>query len=78
MKSSEVMIQIRHVPESVHRMLKTRAAAAGTTLSDYLLGLVKREIERPTREELIKRILSRPPVKSKLNAADIIRKARGR
>lgn len=30
------MIQIRNVPEAVHRKLKARAACAGMSLSDYL------------------------------------------
>ncbi len=36
------MIQIRHVPDRLHRRLKARAAAAGMALSDYL----RRELER--------------------------------
>jgi plasmid stability protein len=36
------MIQIRHVPDRLHRRLKARAAAAGLPLSDYL----RRELER--------------------------------
>jgi len=31
------MIQIRHVPEDVHRRLKERAKREGMSLSDYLL-----------------------------------------
>jgi antitoxin FitA len=46
------MIQVRNVPDGVHRTLKARAAAAGMTLSDY----VKRDLElaasRPSLEEL--------------------------
>lgn len=53
------MIQVRNVPDDVHRLLKTRAAAAGMTLSDY----VKRDLEaaasQPTIEEIDERVTSR-------------------
>jgi plasmid stability protein len=44
------MVQIRHVPDDVHRRLKARAAVAGMSLSDYLLAEVRRALERPTLE----------------------------
>jgi antitoxin FitA len=50
------MIQIRHVPEEVHRALKVRAAAAGMTLSDYLLRELRELVRKPTLEELFDRI----------------------
>lgn len=49
-------IQVRNVPEEVSRSLKSRAAAEGRSLSDYLLGELERIAERPTREELWARI----------------------
>jgi antitoxin FitA len=54
------MIQIRNVPEDVHRQIKARAALAGTSLSEYLLREIERSIERPTREELLARLRSVP------------------
>jgi antitoxin FitA len=56
------MIQIRNVPESVHRQLKARAALAGTSLSDYLLAELRRSLERPTRTEIVERLAHRAPV----------------
>ena len=56
------MIQIRHVPEELHRTLKARAAMAGMSLSDYLLAELRRVAERPTRSELRARLASREPV----------------
>jgi plasmid stability protein len=53
------LIQIRNVPEDVHRMLKARAALAGTSLSDYLLREITRVAEAPTPEELDARIRAR-------------------
>lgn len=54
------MIQIRNVPEDVHRQVKARAALAGISLSDYLLREIERWVERPTREELLERLRSLP------------------
>jgi plasmid stability protein len=55
------MIQVRNVPDGVHRTLKARAAAAGMSLSDY----VKRDLElaasRPSLEELDGRVAERGP-----------------
>jgi antitoxin FitA len=53
------LIQIRDVPDDVHRTLKARAAAQGTSLSDYLLTEVTRVARTPTPEELDERIRSR-------------------
>ena len=56
-----VMIQVRNVPERVHRTLKVRAAQAGTSLSEYLLAELSQIAERPTLEELLQRIETRKP-----------------
>jgi plasmid stability protein len=55
------LIQIRNVPESIHRTLKARAAARGTSLSDYVLEEVTRLAQTPTPEELDERIRTRGP-----------------
>lgn len=52
-------IQIRHVPEDVHRVLRARAAVAGVSLSDYALGELARVAERPTVGEVLQRARSR-------------------
>jgi antitoxin FitA len=57
-----VMVQIRNVPEELHRQLKARSALAGMSLSDYLLRELERSLERPTREDLLARLRSRRPV----------------
>jgi plasmid stability protein len=64
------LIQIRNVPDEVHRTLKMRAAAAGTSLSEYVLREVTRVAESPTPEELDERIRARGP--SKVTTADIL------
>ena len=57
-----VMVQIRNVPDKLHRKLKARAALAGMSISEYLLREMERSLERPTREELLKRLRSRQRV----------------
>jgi plasmid stability protein len=57
-----VLIQIRDVPEDVHRKLKSRAAASGMTLSEYLRRMLERSAARPTPEELFERIRRDGPV----------------
>ncbi len=73
----EKHIQIRNVPEELHRTLKARAALAGMSLSDYLLQEVRKIAERPTMEELRQRLHQRRPVQGAIDAAAIIREGRG-
>ncbi|MBI5535965.1 MAG: hypothetical protein HY898_24810 [Deltaproteobacteria bacterium] len=70
------MIQIRHVPEQLHRKLKARAEVAGMSLSDYLLAELRRYAERPTREEILERIAARSRVVLRESAADAVRAER--
>jgi plasmid stability protein len=72
------MIQIRNVPDALHRKLKARAATAGMSLSDYLLGQIREIAERPTREEIRARIASRSPVTLSFSPAEVIREERDR
>jgi antitoxin FitA len=70
------MIQLRHVPDELHRKLKARAALAGLSLSDYLLQEVRRIAERPTTAELMDRLAHRTPVNPSISPAKVIRAAR--
>ncbi len=67
------MIQIRNVPESLHRTLKARAAMSGMSLSDYLLSEFREIAERPTLKELQQRLENRHPVKLREPASVAIR-----
>lgn len=67
------MIQIRNVPDDVHRKLKVRAAASGLTLSDFLLRELGPLADRPTMEELRARIASRTPIHLEGGSAPWIR-----
>jgi plasmid stability protein len=70
------MVQIRNVPDAIHRELKARAALAGLSLSNYLLREMKRSLERPTREELLKRLALRAPIRIRPTAAELVRQER--
>jgi plasmid stability protein len=52
-------IQIRNVPDDLHRALRTQAAAAGKSLSDYLLEHVEEVAARPTNAEILRRAAER-------------------
>ena len=73
-----VMIQIRNVPDDLHRRLKSRAAIAGMSLSDYLLAEIRRVAERPTLADLRARLASRSVVTLDLSLADAVRAERDR
>jgi plasmid stability protein len=70
------MIQIRNVPETLHRKLKSRAALEGMSLSDYLLGEIRRAAERPSIDELRRRLAQREPVHTRVTAAQALREER--
>ena len=70
------MIQIRHVPDGVHRKIKARAAQAGMTLSDFLLAEIERIAALPTRDEMLARLHARRRVTLRTPAAAIIRTER--
>jgi plasmid stability protein len=70
------MIQIRNVPDTLHRRLKSRAALAGMSLSDYLLQQIREMAEQPTVEELRARLARRPPVALSIDTADAVRAER--
>jgi len=70
------MVQIRHVPDDIHRRLKARAALAGMSLSDYLLAEVRRSLERPTRAEILERLARRTPVDPRPRPVDAVRAER--
>lgn len=72
------MIQIRNVPDELHRRVKARAALAGLSMSDYILGELEAMMARPTRQELLARLASLPPIELHPPAAEVIRAERDR
>lgn len=73
-----MLIQIRHVPETLHRTLKARAALAGLSLSDYVLGELQHSAERPSAAELRAKLASRAPVYPDVPPARAVREERDR
>ena len=72
------MIQIRNVPEDLHRRLKARAAQEGLSLSDLLLAEARRAADRPTAGELRARLARRPAAHLRVPPADAVRAERDR
>ncbi|MCZ6796088.1 MAG: hypothetical protein O7J95_20965 [Planctomycetota bacterium] len=70
------MIQLRNVPDQLHRKLKARAALAGMSLSDYLVAEIRRIAERVTPEELLERLERRKAIRPRVSPAAAVRKAR--
>jgi len=72
------MIQIRNVPDEVHRRLRVRAAREGITLSEMLGREARRLAEQPSPEELRERLLGRHPARPSVPSARLIREERNR
>jgi antitoxin FitA len=70
------MIQLRNVPDALHRKLKARAAMEGMSLSDYLIAQIRRSAERPTLNELRDRLAARKSVSLRPTPADAVRDER--
>ncbi len=70
------MIQVRDVPERLHRELVKRAKSAGQTLTDYIQAILEREVSRPEASVVFERISKRPRVELGLPAAELLRQER--
>lgn len=70
------MIQIRNVPDDVHRRLKARAAMAGVSLSELALSELRRSLDKPTRHELLERLATRDPVLGGPTSDELVERVR--
>jgi len=70
------MIQIRNVPDEIHRAAKARAALEGLSLSEFALAALRDAVSRPTLAELSARIRLLEPVEGAPAAADLVRAER--
>jgi antitoxin FitA len=70
------MIQLRNVPDALHRQLKARAALAGLWLSDYLIREARKLAQYPTPDEMKERLKSRERYRGKTAPADVVRAER--
>ncbi|HEX4276262.1 MAG TPA: hypothetical protein VHZ74_12955 [Bryobacteraceae bacterium] len=71
-----VMIQLRNVPDALHRKLKARAAAAGMSLSAYILKDAERLANEPTWEEFRQKLAGLKPIRTGESAAEAVRAIR--
>lgn len=72
------MIQVRNVPDNLHREVKARAARAGMSLSDYLLREIERAIEAPPVEDLLRRLETRHRPELEETPAEALRAERSK
>jgi plasmid stability protein len=70
------MIQVRNVPDDLHRRLKARAAMAGMSLSEYLLREMKRSAAQPTAEEMRDRLEGRARFEPRVPVVEAVRAER--
>lgn len=70
------MLQVRNVPDPLHRELVRRARSRGQTLTDYVRGILEREVTRPPAEEVFERVAGRSAVDLGVPAAELIRRER--
>lgn len=70
------MIQVRNVPERLHRELARRARARGKTLSGYIQDILEREVDRPPAAEVFERVAARTGVRLGRPAAELIAQER--
>jgi antitoxin FitA len=75
-KDMPVMIQLRHVPDDLHRKLKSRAAMEGLSLSDYVIREIRQVEEKPTMKEMLERLARLKPVHLKTSPVEILRASR--
>jgi antitoxin FitA len=75
-ESMSKMIQVRDVSEDLHKILKSRAASEGMSLSDFIKRELVRIAERPTMKEWLERTSQAKPISSRKSSAQIIRELR--
>lgn len=71
------MIQIRNVPEALHRRLKARAALEGVSMSLFVMREIEKALARPSRDELLQSIRQQPALALDRHPADVLRDERG-
>lgn len=70
------MIQLRHVPDPLHRQLKARAAMEGLSLSDFLIREAKKLVDKPSVAEIRERLSRRSTVNTRMSPAEALRRER--
>ncbi|MCU0247712.1 MAG: hypothetical protein MUC42_14150 [Bryobacter sp.] len=70
------MIQLRNVPDRLHRQLKLRAKRKGLSLSQMLIQEAQRVVEEPDPEEYFANLRQRTPVYPKVSIVELIHQGR--
>jgi hypothetical protein len=70
------MIQVRNVPDHLHRELKVRAARQGVALTDYVLSLIEHDPAVPTLEQALERVDGLPRPRVTVRGADVVHAGR--
>lgn len=55
-------MQVKHVDPETHEALRLRAAAAGVTLGEYVLELIRKDLRRPSRTAWLEQVRALPPL----------------
>ena len=71
-----MMVQIRNVPEALHRRLKARAAMEGMSMSLYILREIEKSLARPSRRALLQAIREQPEIALDQSPADLLHEER--
>jgi plasmid stability protein len=71
-----MMLQIKNLPDNLHKRLKIRAAQLGVSMSDYVVAELRRALEVPTREEFLARLRTGSRVELPGGAAAAVRAER--
>lgn len=69
-------VQIRDIPDELHRRLKARAAMEGQSMSAFVRKLIERAVTRPSQAEILDALAALPPVETGVSAAEFLREAR--
>ena len=70
------MIQVRNVPDRLHRELAKRARRRGVTLTRYIQDILEREVARPPADEVFDLVDASPAVQLGRPAAELVREER--
>ena len=69
-------LQVKNVDPALHEQLRTRAAAAGVTLGEYVLELIRRDLRTPSRHEWLAQVRSLPTIGPDVDIAEALDEAR--
>ncbi len=71
-------IHLKNIPDALRQVLELRAAAAGMSLSDYLMWELRRAIRRPSPEEMLDRLQQRESYSGEVSPTHVLRQERDR